>query len=497
MKINYFSGFDDFREYDDKNERYILFIIEDHGLEYQFSINEDYDVNVFLYGYGIDRMGSFHLDSDDAFVAVEKEKYLKAGETENNAFAFAVYERWLLIPKSVDFKWVFDCNSVEEALEAFAADESKICESFIRNRVIQYHTSKILCGLIKRYIKLLFQQSAEREIKDDDLSAVAFVTYVLSLRDDALKEVVKQEVLDDENIKYDEYADENYYLTSVAELRSVFADLISDLKEYGIELSSDVAAYRLGTLDALLNRLGGYRKFIDNYDLLMDSDYSFHMGDSYPDEEGAKDFESDVYKIAEALKCPKEKIYMSKPYRYRWYDEAHTKIVAVYDRAILPAEVFGEDSKEIKEANRTDPELKQFSPDLDLTENVRVVFDCEVPYSRGKTAIIELKKSFSSRDGFCSTYLSITIKRHYACFDEDEICLVTKDCLNSGLDIEQLFIMETEESDSYEGDVKLFVGKNQDEKYLCDGANSIRCSLFGVLRLCKNSDVINLIQMGE
>ena len=84
-----------------------------------------------------------------------------------------------------------------------------------------------------------------------------------------------------------------------------------------------------------------------------------------------------------------------------------------------------------------------------------------------------------------------------ACFDEDEICLVTKDCLNSGLDIEQLFIMETEESDSYEGDVKLFVGKNQDEKYLCDGANSIRCSLFGVLRLCKNSDVINLIQMGE
>ena len=448
MKVISFN----FNEGKEKSLRNCNFEIENGNLKYHFNVSNSVVSIKFSYDYDWDDVviDSFFLDPNDKYVAAVREMLTQNGTAEEVAYAKAVFKRWRINPKDVSFNWILKCTSFEDAYNKM---RERIFRIF-RNRLPSEYAYSILLGISKKYIRLVLESKNYMD-NTSYLSGMEFIKFVLSIDDNSMRyDIMEKEVIPDDDINFYDYHMKLFFAPAVAELRLIFADLCSDMERWGIEMPLSVAASRQARLSALLNRIG-----VDIYfglatdELNREKSFTFIWKDVDCGEKGAKEYVKTVYKVADSLGVPHDKIY------------AETRTVEGKIETV-------------------------FSEDMDFEKDgIANMYD--IPYSDGKTADVAIDKAYCSEEECCTLLVVIKINRHYDTIDQERYCIVTKECFKNGLDIDGVIC---DSCDNYIDSGWIFTSNRDNDEYFNNKSNLIICSLKGVVDCCRyHEDVIDVI----
>ena len=454
------------KRFTNRNDGSYIIDIQDDSIFRRIIIDKNSGVNVFPVGwYSETGNTKLTVDPESAVFKTYMNMFLEEGASEDDAFALTVYILWELTPKaSIDTE----------------VDESVIDELII-NRAVSYGARNMLEAIIYYYIDCISGEKPISERFTGENSIRGLMDFIINANALQIKKAIK------------DYPDaveftEGKFYNALTELKIMCMDIISRPDKYNIGAPIEVIAYRAAIFDALLQRMGIDLDDVDQDDesLYMNKNFTFRLGDSYAGEEGGEEFRRIVYEIADRLGVSRDEIVTFVPRKYMWYDETCEKIVDIYNRAAFPAEIFKDDEEVMAEVERDGDLQVPFTDETDCNEFVAAVIP-GVPYDRGKRANIQIRKTYSSRDGFCSTQVYIEIINDYLCLDEQGTIMVSKECYENCLNICGGSFIPTD--DMRDGDFYLY-GENQDEEYISNKDNYIRLNLNAVLNYCDDPEQV-------
>ena len=440
--------------------------LQDNSLKRCMRIDKDGGVTVSPSGWVSEhKITKCTVDPESVAFKYIKSAFIQDGASEDDAFAFAAYVLWDLSPKANIFQEV---------------DENVIGELVI-NRNISYAAEELLKAIVSYYLDCISGEKTIYESFTAENNILGLLKLIINANISMIEEIVEG------NPDAEMFTEGSLY-SAFTELKMMCMDIIHKPDDYDIGAPVEVIAYRAAIYDSLLQRMGLSANESENYDkdFYMNDKYSMRLYDSYPGEEGGEEFRQLVYEIADRLGVPHGEIMTFKPRRYQWYDETHDKIVDIYNRAAFPAEIFKDNEEVMAEVESEGVKCEPFTDDTDCSEFAAANF-FGVPYDRGKRANIRIAKTYSSRDGFCSTCVYFDIIRDYFCIDDQLAIMVTKECLENGLNICGGSFIETDDGEN--GDWYLY-GENQDEEYIGNQDNYIPLSFPAVLKYCDDADKV-------